>query len=220
MNNRIGLLLKVKDVTASKFADMIGVQPSNISHILSGRNKPSLDFVMKVSETFPDISLEWLMFGRGSMFIHDETQDANIESDSEITEKSLQVAENSGIPDLFSQDYLPENSKIEEISDKDVEQRSINDENLLKENNFEKGSEDLEEVGKELPDLSSEEIIENENFQKQDNSEFHKHDHKVEQTDHEKVVPETRVFKPGKPARIILIYDDETFEMLDIKGKV
>lgn len=213
-------MLKVKDVTASKFADMIGVQPSNISHILSGRNKPSLDFVMKVSETFPDISLEWLMFGRGSMFIHDETQDANIESDSEITEKSLQVAENSGIPDLFSQDYLPENSKIEEISDKDVEQRSINDENLLKENNFEKGSEDLEEVGKELPDLSSEEIIENENFQKQDNSEFHKHDHKVEQTDHEKVVPETRVFKPGKPARIILIYDDETFEMLDIKGKV
>ncbi|MDP4223940.1 MAG: helix-turn-helix transcriptional regulator, partial [Bacteroidota bacterium] len=47
---------------------MIGVQPSGISHILSGRNKPSLDFVLKMLERYPFISTEWLLFGKGSMY--------------------------------------------------------------------------------------------------------------------------------------------------------
>lgn len=52
--------------SASSFAEKIGVQRSSISHILSGRNKPSLDFILKILSSYPDVELYWLLNGRGS----------------------------------------------------------------------------------------------------------------------------------------------------------
>lgn len=63
---RLQKVIKFYDETASSFAEKIGVQRSSISHILSGRNKPSLDFVMKVLHAYPDVDLYWLMNGKGS----------------------------------------------------------------------------------------------------------------------------------------------------------
>lgn len=63
--NRLQKLLDYYDLSASSFATKIGVQRSSISHILSGRNKPSLDFVMKLLHTFNDVSIEWLIDGKG-----------------------------------------------------------------------------------------------------------------------------------------------------------
>lgn len=51
--------------SASSFSEKIGVQRSSISHILSGRNKPSLDFVLKVLSAFPEVELYWLLNGKG-----------------------------------------------------------------------------------------------------------------------------------------------------------
>ncbi|MFG6686987.1 helix-turn-helix domain-containing protein [Mariniflexile sp. HNIBRBA6329] len=51
--------------TASSFAEKIGVQRSSISHILSGRNKPSLEFVLKILGSFPEVELYWLLNGKG-----------------------------------------------------------------------------------------------------------------------------------------------------------
>ena len=51
--------------SASSFAEKIGVQRSSISHILSGRNKPSLDFVLKVTSIFSEVDLYWLLNGVG-----------------------------------------------------------------------------------------------------------------------------------------------------------
>ena len=51
--------------SASSFAEKIGVQRSSISHILSGRNKPSLDFILKVLSAFPEVDLYWLFNGTG-----------------------------------------------------------------------------------------------------------------------------------------------------------
>ena len=51
--------------TASSFAEKIGVQRSSISHILSGRNKPSLEFVLKILSSFPEVELYWLLNGKG-----------------------------------------------------------------------------------------------------------------------------------------------------------
>ena len=62
-------LKKVMDyyqLSAATFADKIGVQRSSISHLLSGRNKPSLDFVLKVLEEFNDVELYWLLNGKGT----------------------------------------------------------------------------------------------------------------------------------------------------------
>ena len=52
--------------SASSFAEKVGVQRSSISHILSGRNKPSLDFVLKILSTYPEVELYWLLNGKGS----------------------------------------------------------------------------------------------------------------------------------------------------------
>ncbi len=54
------------ELSAASFADKIQVGRATISHILSGRNKPSLDFVMKVIHTFPQVDLYWLLEGKGS----------------------------------------------------------------------------------------------------------------------------------------------------------
>jgi DNA-binding XRE family transcriptional regulator len=51
--------------TASSFAEKMGVQRSSISHILSGRNKPSLEFVLKMIASFPEVGLYWLLNGKG-----------------------------------------------------------------------------------------------------------------------------------------------------------
>ncbi len=67
MVDRIQLILKVQNLTASRFADEIGVQRSSISHILSGRNMPSLDLITKILKRFPEIDSEWLLNGKGSM---------------------------------------------------------------------------------------------------------------------------------------------------------
>lgn len=63
---RLEHLLQYYGLSASVFADKINVQRSSISHLLSGRNKPSLDFVMKVVRTFPEVNLYWLLNGKGS----------------------------------------------------------------------------------------------------------------------------------------------------------
>jgi transcriptional regulator with XRE-family HTH domain len=53
--------METHQLTASLFADKIGVQRSSISHILSGRNKPSLDFILKVTAVFSDVDMYWLL---------------------------------------------------------------------------------------------------------------------------------------------------------------
>ncbi len=64
--DRIKKIIDHYELSASGFADNIGVQRSSISHILSGRNKPSLDFILKITDTFPEVNLYWLLNGTGS----------------------------------------------------------------------------------------------------------------------------------------------------------
>lgn len=68
MINRINLILKAKNITAKQFAEEIGIQQSGLSHILGGRNNPSLDFVTKVIRRYPEIDANWLLLGRGEMY--------------------------------------------------------------------------------------------------------------------------------------------------------
>jgi len=63
---RLEIILDYYSLTASSFADKINVQRSSLSHLLSGRNKPSLDFIMKIIEFFPEVDLYWIINGKGS----------------------------------------------------------------------------------------------------------------------------------------------------------
>lgn len=72
--------------TVGVFADNIGVQQSTISHILNARNMPSMDLLTKIYERYPDLRLEWLLYGKGNMSIHDEATNNNGAEDSVFTE--------------------------------------------------------------------------------------------------------------------------------------
>lgn len=67
IQERILLLMKSLGLNPAQFADEIGVQRSSISHIISGRNNPSLDIVTKILNKFPDIDSNWLVIGKGSL---------------------------------------------------------------------------------------------------------------------------------------------------------
>ncbi len=63
---RLEIILDYYSLNASGFADKIGVQRSSLSHLLSGRNKPSLDFLLKILDVFPEVDLYWILNGKGS----------------------------------------------------------------------------------------------------------------------------------------------------------
>lgn len=93
MVDRIKLLLSVKNLTSAQLAQTLGVQRSGISHILSGRNKPSLDFVLKMMEHFPEINEIWLLKGEGEMMKANTKPDNNLfiqDNSSEIQEQLLE----------------------------------------------------------------------------------------------------------------------------------
>ncbi len=64
IQERLHIVLKMHNLSASAFADKIGVQRSNMSHVLSGRNKPSLDFLEKTLYHFPKVNAKWLVCGQ------------------------------------------------------------------------------------------------------------------------------------------------------------
>jgi transcriptional regulator with XRE-family HTH domain len=87
---KLETILNYFNLSASAFADKIGVQRSSLSHLLSGRNKPSLEFVIKITEAFPEVDLYWFLFNKGSFPKSNST-----ESSSRNEETSLKNQENS-----------------------------------------------------------------------------------------------------------------------------
>ena len=78
MHNRLKNWMKLEDLKSSNLADNIGVNRATISHILSGRNKPSIDFLQKLLSAYPNLNSNWLITGIGYM---------SIKTDSKVVEK-------------------------------------------------------------------------------------------------------------------------------------
>jgi transcriptional regulator with XRE-family HTH domain len=87
MLERISRLIKSQKISASQFADEIGVQRSSVSHVLSGRNKPSLDFITKIINSYPDVNSDWLLTGKGNMWV-----DLNSNVQKEIFQENSQTS--------------------------------------------------------------------------------------------------------------------------------
>ena len=75
MKERIIKFLTHENLTGTRFADEIGVQRSSVSHILSGRNNPSFEFIQKILSRYKNINSEWLIMGIGSMYKKPEQLD-------------------------------------------------------------------------------------------------------------------------------------------------
>lgn len=103
MNERIREFLLVENKSSAQLAEEIGVQPSGISHILSGRNNPSLDFVLKMLEKYQFLSTDWLLFGKGTMYKESRMQrlfeDRGTKSEGfrENFDETIQESHDSGL---------------------------------------------------------------------------------------------------------------------------
>lgn len=109
---RLEEILEYYGLSASGFADKINVQRSSLSHLLSGRNKPSLDFILKIIEEFPEVDLYWILNGKGTF---PKSEYKNLENSSptlilknENTVEKI-IESNS---DLFSQNLENGNTAV------------------------------------------------------------------------------------------------------------
>lgn len=121
MKDRILQFLRSENKTSSQFAEEIGVQASSISHIISGRNKPSLDFIIKMLQQYDELSTDWLIFGKGEMFRENTASDLF----SETTESSYD-RHNSNLKDSINQSSENEHVKTSEkiISEMSIQSKS------------------------------------------------------------------------------------------------
>ena len=121
MKDQILKFLKEENITATKLATDIGVQRSSISHILSGRNKPSYDLIYKILEKYPYLNAEWLVMGKGNMYkdnrqTEEEKKDLNDINLFTRQEKSdIQNSTNSKEYQINKEKTEKENSNVEKI---------------------------------------------------------------------------------------------------------
>ena len=94
MNRRFQTILDLENLSPAQLADRLGVQRSGISHILSGRNKPSFELLQRVVQSFPEISAEWLITGNGKP-LKEQNQAATSGAASSATSSATSSAANS-----------------------------------------------------------------------------------------------------------------------------
>jgi len=103
---RLESLLDYYSLNASSFADKIGVQRSSLSHLLSGRNKPSLDFILKILEVFPDVDLYWIINGKGNFPKNSDENRSGIMAEKTISAPTP-IPQNHVANNLFSPTEIP-----------------------------------------------------------------------------------------------------------------
>lgn len=128
-----------KEMTVTQFADFINVQRPSMSHIISGRNNPSLDFVTKVLVAFPEIMSDWLIFGKGEAY-----RSENRVNENEAGEIPVESKENDLENDLFSfnepniEDKNLDNEEVNvNIKERIIEKPNIVSEIIIEENSSE-----------------------------------------------------------------------------------
>ena len=103
-SDRLKRIMEFYQLSASGFADRIQVPRSSISHLLSGRNKPSLDFVMKVIKEFDQVELYWLLNGKGNFPSQESPLSENISEEHQPLETSQNIKKETVIEKIKSND--------------------------------------------------------------------------------------------------------------------
>ena len=164
--------MEYKQLTPAQFAESLGINRSNLTHIFSGRNLPSLEFVRRILTTYPDISTEWLIMNVGNMLTssNDDLELMNLEKTSIITDKT-EAPKISVQQDLFHESTTgelniaakesviqatPDSKEIEEdtvINSQDAQKTVKNEENR-QENPKESPLDKNSVTGSELPSMN------------------------------------------------------------------
>ena len=114
IKERVRKIIDTEQLTNSKFAEMIDVPRSSISHLFNDRNKPSLEFVTKILTTFTTLNSEWLLFGRGPMHKGEAITQKLFEQPEPIKEREVNV--HNEVPENFDNEqekkYIKEEKEI------------------------------------------------------------------------------------------------------------
>lgn len=211
IQERIRLLMQSRSLNPTQFADEIGVQRSSISHILSGRNKPSLDIVTKILNRFPDIDSNWLVLGKGSLIQKNEpksSRDENI-AFSEPSEMAKSSISNTLFDDIQEEKILetPHNT-IEDL------QRKI--EYLEKKASFELSEAKIKDAQIDIPDSQKEvEQKEKENNIKEVNNLVQKSSIINEKFQSDSSIQSNQQSLCSKHIiKLLVLYSDSTYEEL------
>lgn len=122
MNTRLKQFLAAENITQAQFADHINVVRASVSHVLSGRNNPSYEFIRSIMLRYPLLNIEWLMFGKGKMY-----KDTTYQEESPAAEIPALFTDNSeekaqaALPQPEPQPVIAEEVKPEVI----VNQRKV-----------------------------------------------------------------------------------------------
>lgn len=93
ITERMRQVMESRGLNAKTFAGKLGIERSGLSHIYSGRNKPGLELIVKVLDTFPDISADWLLTGKGEMSLSSSNTVIRDEPDQPIPEREPHAEE-------------------------------------------------------------------------------------------------------------------------------
>jgi transcriptional regulator with XRE-family HTH domain len=114
MKERLLKFLNAIHLSSSRFAEEIGIQPSGVSHILSGRNNPGYDFIVKILRKYPDLNPDWLLLGEGEMF-RNKAQTTDLFDDTNqidnISENVTNVKSENPVSYLKSKDVISHDLK-------------------------------------------------------------------------------------------------------------
>ena len=139
MGEKLEFLIKQKGLTTTSFARMLDVQPSGISHIISGRNKPSFDLVVKILKLFPDLNPDWLLLDDEQIYRLDGSKSMSADlsplGNSSLDDTLFSQAQNLPVSEAKAEaENLPvENLSFVPTSTKSVERIII----LYKDKSFE-----------------------------------------------------------------------------------
>ena len=93
MKDRIKQIIEREKLSSKEFANLCEIQVSNVSHLLSGRSKPSLDTIQKILAAFPTLNTDWLMTGKLPMYKHEKLSQPDLFDLFPTEESNIQVSE-------------------------------------------------------------------------------------------------------------------------------
>lgn len=117
MNKRLQTVLDIEHITASQLADALGIQRGGVSHLLSGRNKPSYDFLERMLRKYPNISAEWLITGKGKPIREDSQHSPSSNSSISLNAATQPTNIQNNIFESSLFDIPPLQQSVPEVKD-------------------------------------------------------------------------------------------------------
>jgi transcriptional regulator with XRE-family HTH domain len=119
IKDRLAHIIRAKNLTATQFAEKMQIQPSNVSHILNGRNKPSLDFLIKLKDIFPEYNFDWIILGKKPITISERQSFFSEDNLNSIESKTIEKTHSNGLFD-FEGEKMSERKEMVQEKQEDI----------------------------------------------------------------------------------------------------